>query len=178
VIAQAYLEEGLLHAWAPPHETLELFTWNMLRLVAAPHDATLIRQYLAESRSELPPGALSPSGALVLQGLTGSDPTLVNRLIAALPPEIHAEFTRLSPRTEIRQLITSVFLLHDPNDPFMPRVEAIRLAEALLQSGNPAHYAQFALFEYVRPRPNVGSETLWDGVRLSFFLAPMLRSLK
>ena len=178
VIAQGYLERGQRREWAPPRETLELFTWNMLRLVATPGDAAIIRQHLAEARSGPPPPGLSHSGILVLQGLTSDDPQTVDLLIAALPPEIHAEFTRLSPSAKLRQLVAPVFLMHDPDDPFMPRTEADSLAQALRQSGNPPRYAQFALFDHVRPRQDLGLGALWDGARLVFYLAPMIQTLE
>lgn len=178
VIAQGYLEHGQWREWAPPRETLELFTWNMLRLAATPRDRDIIRQHLAEADPGAPPADLSPSGTLVLKGLSGDDPETVDLLITALPLDIYAEFTWLSPSTKIHQLVAPVFLMHDFDDPFMPSTEADSLARALRKNGNPPHYAQFALFDHVRPQKDPGLNALWDGAGLILYLAPMIQMLE
>jgi dienelactone hydrolase len=181
VVAQGYREDGQMRHWKPSQETLEIFTWNMLRLASGPQDVDRIRQLMAAGAPrahESLLAALSPSGALVFRILTGDDPTDVDRLITALSPIARNEFTQLSPSVGIPHLHAPIFLLHDPNDPYMPNTEASHLVNALRQSGNPPHYEQFGLFEHVRPRTDIGPRDLWDGARFTGYLASMIQELE
>jgi dienelactone hydrolase len=118
---------------------------------------------LQNPEQELP----SPGAAAAYHLLAGDDPAHADANIAALSPAMKDLLTALSPSTFLDQIHTTVYLLHDHNDPAIPSVESRDFAAALAQKGHPHDFVEFGIFHHTEITNGFGlGPLLADGSQL------------
>ena len=167
--------DGQEYPWQPHRQTVELFAQNLLLFVDDPADRTMLTQHFQDgAEGDRPPETTSVFAPIAYGLLTTTEPGAVDALMAQIPAEQLARAAALSPSAGIERLKAQVFIMHDASDPFVPVTESYRLAEAI----NGEVYAQFALFDHVRPdRSSSPLALIWEGVRLTRFLGRLLAEI-
>lgn len=166
---------GREYPWRPAADTEKLLVRNVLAFLGDP-DATALQRHFAGDDADS--GALSPAGRWSVAFLSADAPEAADALIAQLPAEYASRLLALSPSAGIDQLHAKLYIMHDLSDPFVPVVEAYRLRDGLPQPSD-VRFSQFVLFRHVRPEPGLGRIiVITEGVRLIFFLGPLLADLE
>jgi len=178
VLTQRIRYNGRDQIWRPAHQTAEVFVRYLVDGVQDSQDRMILAQFLAsEQPSHKELQALSPTGRWVYQFLTADDPEQVEILMTRLPSDEVAKLRRLSPSTGIDRLRAKVFILQDPNDPFIPPTETRHLADSLAEDIEWS-YAELRLFQHVRPtRPLDKMSYLGDVARLYRHLYHVMREV-
>jgi fermentation-respiration switch protein FrsA (DUF1100 family) len=158
---------------------MELYVQNVLSYVDNPADRAVLEQRFTDTKGVnlLKHDRLTPLGELAYALLTTTDPRAVDALIPQIPQDNQATLMSLSPSTGIDRLRAKIFIMHDFSDPFVPVTESYRLADALPNPGRKV-YAQFELFEHVRPKHALDRATLvFEGVRLIKYLSQLFAEI-
>ena len=87
----------------------------------------------------------------ILKGGTLSE---VDQLIKKLPYKIQERLDGLSPSTNVTNLTTKVFVMHDREDDLVPVEESRRLADAIDHHGDYV-YTEFSFFQHLDPTQRV-----------------------
>jgi len=177
VAAHSSLYQETEYPWEPAQQTVELFAQNLLFL-SNPEDREILRKYFQTAKDDQPtPTGLSPLGKTIFAILTTTDPTTVDSLLMQFPAEIITSMNALSPEAGISRLKAKVFIMHDISDPYVPITESYRLRDSIT---NPEQivYAQFALFEHVRPTRHLNKITLSkEAIRLIIYIGQLFNAL-
>ena len=176
IAARSAEYSGREYPWRPAADTDTLLAKNVLAYLDSPSDAAALRAHLTGDNAT--PPALSAAGRWALALLSAGEPQAVDALMAQLPAGYDVRLRAMSPSAGIDRLRARLYIMHDLSDPFVPVVEAYRLRAA---APEPAHarFAEFVLFQHVRPAP--GRQRLIvirEAGRLIFFLAPLLAELE
>lgn len=167
--------QGEEHPWQPAVDTETLLVRNVLHYLGNPEDTELIRAGLSDENSGEEP--LTESGRWALEFLAASDNATVDELMDRLPAEGASFVNDMSPGTRISQLKARLYIMHDRSDPFVPIVEAYRLADA---APDPSRMSmeEFVLFSHVRPDAGLQrSLVIGEAIRLLDYLAAVLGDL-
>ncbi|MGH2481902.1 MAG: alpha/beta hydrolase family protein, partial [Ktedonobacteraceae bacterium] len=133
---------GQTQRWEPI-ATVAYVLYRSVSNLFSPADQKLLQKAFPLTTSFPPPlptaqvARLSPAGAAYYHLLEGDQPGNVNRNLAALPPALKAQFTRLSPLSVISQIRAPIHLLHDRNDPAIPYSQDLEMASALAHLHHP-----------------------------------------
>jgi dienelactone hydrolase len=176
VAARSSRYEGQEFAWTPHQQTAILFVQNVLLHLDVPQERQTLRQ-LIQTPPEDPTALLAeltPLGRLGYSSVTGSDPATVDALLATIPEQISAELKLISPSTGIDRLEAKVFIMHDVSDPYVPVTESYRLADAIPNAEQKV-YAQFTLFDHVRPSRSMNwLHLLREAIKLFVYLCRVM----
>jgi hypothetical protein len=113
------------------------------------------------------PAARAPGSAATYHLLAGDAPDQVEATIAALPPAQQELLRTLSPSTVVDRIATTVYLLHDTSDQFLPFTESRGFDVAPTRLHRPHQFVEFSIFAYVEVRSGVGIAPLvGDGAPL------------
>ncbi|MGZ3716002.1 MAG: alpha/beta hydrolase family protein [Ktedonobacterales bacterium] len=166
---RALLIDGHLHKWTPDPVPL-LVLGNAIADTLPANEASLLRS--ADWSKAAPLDAnqvaqLSPPAQAAYHLLTGDEPNAADANIAALSLQMATLLQTLSPSAVITQVRTSIYLLHDRNDVFVPFTQSRDFAAALTRLGHPHDFAEFDIFAHVEVRTGEGiGPLLRDGVTL------------
>jgi pimeloyl-ACP methyl ester carboxylesterase len=179
VITQRIRYNGQEKVWRPAHQTVEGFIRYLANAIKDAQDSAILAQI---SSSTQPPNHhqlrnLSPIGRRIFELLTTDDPARIEALMAQLPPDEIAKLRVLSPSTGINRLHAKVFIIHDPDDPFIPPTEARHLADNLPDNVERT-YTELRLFRHVRPIRTLNKYLLLgEVVKLYQYLYHIMREL-
>lgn len=171
--------EGQEYPWQPDRQTIALFAQNVLLFTDDPTDRAILTQHFLQNGEDSgqSPEGLTLFGSLVYALLTTTYPPMVDALLAQITPDKLAQAAMISPSAGIERLKAKVFIMHDVSDPFVPVTESYRLADAITDPGQKV-YAQFVLFDHVRPTQSLSRLTLaQEAIRLFFYLGRMLAEI-
>ena len=156
---RAQTVDGQPRAWQPNAVTLQVLA-NTIATGLPPADAARLTNAFNTdpftSLSDLEVDDLSAPGAAAYHLLAGDAPTAVDANVAAVTQAMEPLLAGLSPRTAAPDVRTTVYLLHDRNDGFVPFTESRAFDAALTRLGKAHRYAEFGIFQHVEVRANLG----------------------
>ncbi len=140
--------DGRHIAWKPDNVPIETFR-DMILPTLPQADRSRLAPLFAGNVLLNPPG-LSAEGRSMAELLTNRDPARAPALLAGLPPETQRRLKEVSPSTEIDQLRTELFLLHDVDDAIIPYSESRAFYHAADQTRD-RHLTEVQMFRHVEP---------------------------
>ena len=144
--------DGQRDPWEPAPNVTRILVDHLVATLATENDRELTLGLLdAGSATPDEIAELSPNAQTILKIMWAEDATEARSILANLPPDARELMERLSPDTNLDQLKTEMFIMHDRNDTTVPYVESRRLARALGELGRPSVYTEFDLFKHVDP---------------------------
>jgi dipeptidyl aminopeptidase/acylaminoacyl peptidase len=116
-----------------------------------PDEAARLREAMAEPDGAIDPGTLSADGQAIHRLLTRIEVNAVEAAVDALPPELRERLDALSPLRYLPGLRAPlIVLLHDHDDPVIPRSESLALRDALAGRSGFRH-TEFTMFKHLDP---------------------------
>lgn len=116
--------------------------------------------------------ALAPPSQAIYHLLAGDTPTETDANLAQLSPPILDLLGRLSPSAVVGDLHTTIYLLHDRFDHYVPFTESLHFNQAYM---GPHDYIAFTIFQHVEVKTDLGPGPLiGDGSRLYKILIEVL----
>jgi hypothetical protein len=150
IATASWLRDGERQPWAVDPLTRKVYV-HSLTAGLAPAESDRLRTELAEPDGMLDPTTLSPQGRAVRRLLARLPVDQVGPAIEALPPELRTRLDAMSPDRCVANLRAPlVILMHDHDDPVIPRTESLALRDAL--AGHPGlRYTEFVMFKHLDP---------------------------
>ena len=173
-----YKNETVL--WSPLEEDVNTLAGSLIDCLPDEQDQIILKQMFGagEESSAVNLRELSPSGKAMYELLTNRDPSKVGELASKLDPGVLSALESLSPSSHIAQLCTDVLIIHDIDDPDIPYVESLKLADAIHgRLGN--HLLLTRMFYHVDTElPSNPILTIYEAVRFYTFLYHNLNELR
>lgn len=150
VATASWLREGDHEPWAVDPLTRKVYV-HSLTAGLDEAEAARLREAMAAPDGMVDPSKLSPAGRRILPLLGRLSTDEVDDAIAALPPALLRDLDAASPLTHLPDLRAPlIVLMHDHDDPVIPRTESLRLRDAL--ADRPAlRYTEFTMFKHLDP---------------------------
>jgi dienelactone hydrolase len=150
IATATWLRENGREPWAVDPLTRKVFL-HSLTAHLAPDEATTLRAAFSDPDGTIDPDELTPVGRQILPLLMRLTEAEVDAAIEALPRELRARLDAMSPERYLPDLHAPlVVLMHDHDDPVIPRTESLRLRDAL--AGRPGlRYTEFTMFRHLDP---------------------------
>jgi len=174
---RALTVNGHIQPWHPQAFSLQVLA-NVIAGGLSPYDGSLLTKAFGPREKPLTSdqlAQLSPEGAAAYHLLAGDESDQVDANLAALSPQLHALLNDLSPSQVIDKIHTTIYLLHDRNDQFVPFTESRDFAAALTRIHHPHEFAEFGIFEHVEVREGLGAgQLLGDASSLFRIMSELL----
>lgn len=164
IATASWLREAGREPWAVDPLTRRVYVQSLTAHLD-PAEAAWLREAMAEPSGDIDPTGLSPAGRQVLPLLGPLSTEEVDDAIAALPPALLRDLDAASPLTHLDGLRAPlIVLMHDHDDPVIPRTESLRLRDALATRPG-LRYTEFTMFRHLDPS------------KVQMRLPPLLREL-
>jgi hypothetical protein len=174
---RALTVDGRIQPWHPQDVPLQVLA-NVIADGLSPYDGSLLTKSFGPRWKPLTSdqlAQLSPEGAAAYHLLAGDEPDQVDTNLAAFSPQLHSLLNGLSPSQVIDKIHTTIYLLHDRNDQFVPFTESRDFAAALTRIHHPHEFAEFGIFQHVEVREGLGAgQLLGDASSLFRILSELL----
>ncbi|MBI4157250.1 hypothetical protein HY502_00165 [Candidatus Woesebacteria bacterium] len=141
---KAYLN-GQLRDWTPEEITRRTLIKNYLVRLSSQKDREILSDFFLNSQMGKEPqlSKLSPQGKFAWELLATKDLEKSKTMLKLLPQNMQNDLQKLSPASQVANLKTQVYIIHDREDPFTPYEESIRLKGALNDKASLAQVTSF-----------------------------------
>jgi hypothetical protein len=170
--------EGEVRSWEPAPLAIVTFREQMIAAVPGDEERRVLTALLltGEEQPEGTADRLTGVARTVYELTLKPERAEAARLWERLPQSARADWRRLSPRTVVDRLRTTVYVMHDVADAYVPYTESRRL-NAALGPATPHRYTEFRIFQHVVPSNTSDLGTL-VGDGLTLYLNTMEMMLK
>jgi hypothetical protein len=150
IASATWLRENGREPWAVDPLTRKVYV-HTLTAHLVPNEAARLREAMAEPDGTIDPAGLSLEARQILPLLARPTTGEVDQAIVGLPATIRNRLDAMSPEHYLPELHAPlVVLMHDHDDPVIPRTESLRLRDAL--ASRPAlRYTEFVMFKHLDP---------------------------
>ena len=161
VASQEMTVDGRTVPWNSSGLTRQIFGRLVQNLVPDAADraavGAAIKAFIGTGRvptldAALAAGLSSPQARAIYALLTAGSLDRARALVAALPASVSDLLDALSPIHHLQPIRADVFLMYDTADSYVPYVQSVELAAALMPLGRLARASDFRLFDHVEPK--------------------------
>ena len=174
---RALIVNGHSQPWQPYYVPEQVLS-NAMSSTLTSTENTLFQQAFVQNGTPLDAfqqSQLSPSAAAAYHLLEGDEPAEVDENLALLSPQMRVKLDQLSPSSVIGGIRTSIYLLHDRSDQYVPFTQSQDFAAALTRIHHPYDFAEFGIFSHVEVRADLNyGQLLGDGAQLFRIVSKML----
>ena len=137
-----------IYPWIPDKLTLELFASHLLEGVYSQDEKDVLTRIHInnEIEDENKILSLSDNARNIHLLLKGQSLEVVDQILLNLSEDTIDKLKKISPSTNIDQLSTKVYVMHDVADQLVPSEESKRLADFLVKKGQ-VYHTEFNLFQ-------------------------------
>ena len=144
----------VVNTWDPNKLTEEVIAVHLIEGLDNKDEQELLKGMFLDGQQRVDLSGSSKHAQTIYKILQGGTLNEVDQLIKKLPYKIQERLDGLSPSTNITNLTTKVFVMHDREDDLVPVEESMRLADALGHNRDYV-YTEFSFFQHLDPTQRV-----------------------
>ena len=144
--------DGQNTPWKPDPHTLRVLAAELIEHLDDPSDVRIMtHHYLdGETVTRVDHDALSEQGRIAARLLEGVRQDEARTLYEMLPASFHEDLAAISPSTYVHDLRSSLLIMHDRHDEYVPAAESRRLQTATRDRLD-VRYTEFIGFDHLLP---------------------------